>query len=153
MHQQQAEVSSGALGSLVGEWKMTAGLPGEPPWPGEARVRFEWIEGGAFLAERWSLNASGLPEGTPTSGTNIYGHDEAHGTYFQLYYDDRGVRRVYRMGLRGGEWTLEREAPPFAQRFRGTFSPDGKTIKGRFEIQESGQEWRTDFDATYTRVD
>ena len=153
MEPQRAEGATGELGRLAGAWRMTAGQPGEPPWPGEARVRFEWIEGGAFLAERWSFDASGLPEGTPTSGTTIYGYDEAHGTYVQLYYDDRGVRRVYRMGLRDGEWTLEREAPPFAQRFRGTFSADGRTIDARWEIQEPGEEWRTDFDVTYTRVD
>ena len=57
------------------------------------------------------------------------------------------------MGLRDGEWTLEREGPPFAQRFRGTFSADGRTIAGRWELQEVGQTWRTDFDVTYIRVD
>src|SRR5688500_16254617 len=153
MEQRQATGTPGDLGRLVGEWTMTAGPPGEPPWPGEARVRFEWIEGGAFLVERWSLDAPGLPEGTPTSGTQIYGYDEQHGTYVQLYYDDRGVRRVYQMGLRDGEWTLERAAPPFAQRFRARFGADLNTIKGRWEIQEPGQEWRTDFDTTYTRVE
>src|SRR5215207_6391990 len=83
--------------------------PDGPRWPGEARVRFEWIEGGAFLAERWSTDALGLPEAAPTSGTRMYGYDESHDRYFQLYYDDRGVRRVYQMGLRDGEWTLQRE--------------------------------------------
>ncbi|HEX2173539.1 MAG TPA: hypothetical protein VHL09_13970, partial [Dehalococcoidia bacterium] len=53
------------LDRFVGEWTMTAGPPGGPPWPGEARVRFEWLDGRAFLVERWSLDASGLPEGTP----------------------------------------------------------------------------------------
>jgi hypothetical protein len=143
----------GELGRLIGEWSMTAGPPGGPPWPGEARVRFEWTEGGAFLVERWSLDATGLPEGTPTSGTSMYGRDEAHGTYVQLYYDDRGVWRVYKMGLSDHTWTLEREGPPFAQRFHGTFSEDGRTIAGRWEIQEPGEEWRIDFDLTYSRVD
>jgi hypothetical protein len=152
MDQANAKGASGELARLVGEWSMTAGPPGEPPWPGEARMWFEWIEGGAFLAQRWRIDATGLPEGTPTSGTAIYGQDEAHGTYFQLYYDDRGVRRVYGMDLRDGEWTLWREAPPFAQRFRGTFSPDGRTITGRWEIKEPGEAWRTDFDTTHTRV-
>jgi hypothetical protein len=138
------------LDRFVGEWTMTAGPPGGPPWPGEARVRFEWLDGRAFLAQRWTLAAA--PEGAPTSGTTIMGFDAAHGTYVQLYHDDRGVHRVYEMGLRGGEWTLRRGAPPFAQRFTGTFSADGKTIAGRWEIQEEGQDWRTDFDATYTRV-
>ena len=152
MDQPTGETMPQALDRFVGEWTMTAGPPGGPPWPGEARVRFEWIEGGAFLAERWRLDASGLPEGTPTSGTSVYGCDAAHGTYFQLYHDDRGVCRVYEMGLRGGEWTLRREGPPFAQRFHGTFSADGRTITGRWELQEPGEEWQTDFDATYTRV-
>jgi hypothetical protein len=140
------------LARFVGEWTMTAGPPGGPAWPGEARVRFDWLDG-AFLLQRWRIDAPGLPEGTPTSGTCVVGRDETHGTYVQLYYDDRGVQRVYRMDLRDGEWTLEREGPPFAQRFRGTFSPDGRTIAGRWELQEPGQEWRTDFDVTYTRVD
>ena len=139
------------LERFVGEWTMTAGPPGGPAWPGEARLRFEWLDG-AFLVQRWRIEAAGLPEGTPTSGTTVFGCDGVHGTYFQLYYDDRGVCRVYRMGLSGDEWTLERDAPPFAQRFRGTFGADGRTIKGRWEIKEDGQDWRTDFDVTYTRV-
>ncbi len=152
MDQPTAEAMERALDRFVGEWTMVAAPPGGPPWPGEARVRFEWIEGGAFLAERWSLDATGLPEGTPTSGTSLYGCDAAHETYFQLYQDDRGVCRVYEMGLQGDEWTLRREAPPFAQRFTGTFSADGRTITGRWEIAEDGEDWRIDFDSTYTKV-
>ena len=53
---------------------------------------------------------------------------------------------------RGREWTLRREGPPFAQRFRGTFSEDDTTLSGRWEIKEPGQEWSVDFDVTYTRV-
>jgi hypothetical protein len=150
--QPSGEAMLRALDRFVGEWTMTAGPPDGPPWPGEARVRFEWIEGGAFLAERWSLDASGLPEGTPTSGTSLYGCDAAHGTYFQLYHDDRGVCRVYAMGLRDREWTLWREGPPFAQRFTGTFSADAMTITGRWEIAEDGEDWRIDFDVTYAKV-
>ena len=149
MDQPTTESMLKELDRFVGEWTMTAGPPGGPPWPGEARVRFEWVDG-AFLAQRWTL--SGGPEGAPTGGTTIVGCDEAHGTYVQLYWDDRGVYRVYEMGLRDGEWTLRREAPPFAQRFTGTFSADGKTITGRWEIAEEGQDWRTDFAVTYTRV-
>src|SRR5262249_58032249 len=95
----------------------------------------------------------GLPEGPPGSEGCFDGRAEALASYVQLYYDDGGVHRVYGRGLRGGEWTREREGPPFAQRFRGTFSPDGRTIGGRWELQEPGQAWRTDFDVTYTRVD
>ena len=39
------------LARFLGEWTMTAGPPGGPPWPGEARVRFDWLDG-AFLLQR-----------------------------------------------------------------------------------------------------
>lgn len=150
MDQPGADSMLRELDRFVGEWIMHASPPDGPPWPGQARVRFEWLDGGAFLAQRWSL--SGGPAGAPTSGTSIVGCDAAHGTYVLLYSDDRGVCRVYEMGLRDGQWTLRREGPPFAQRFTATFAADGKTITGRWEIAEDGQDWRTDFDVTYTRV-
>jgi hypothetical protein len=152
MDQPTAEAMLRELDRFVGEWTMTATPPGGPPWPGEARSRFEWLEGGAFLAERWMLDLAEPLEGAPTSGTSIVGCDAAHGTYFQLYADDRGVCRVYEMGLRDGEWTLQRTGPPFAQRFTGRFSDDSTTITGRWELAEDGDDWKTDFDVTYTRV-
>ena len=33
----------------------------------------------------------------------------------------------------------------------GTFSEDGKTIVVRWEIEEDGKPWKTDFDLTYTK--
>jgi hypothetical protein len=49
-------------------------------------------------------------------------------------------------------WTLRREGAPFAQRFTGTFSNDGATITGRWELAQDGAAWTTDFDVNYTRV-
>jgi hypothetical protein len=51
-----------------------------------------------------------------------------------------------------GEWTLRRAGAPCAQRFTGTFSADGTTITGRWELAPDGEHWTTDFDVTYTRV-
>jgi hypothetical protein len=45
-----AETSLRELERFVGEWTLTAAPPGGPPWPGQARVRFEWLDGGAFRA-------------------------------------------------------------------------------------------------------
>ena len=56
------------------------------------------------------------------------------------------------MGLRDGEWTLRRDGEPFAQRFTGTFSEDGDTITGRWELAQDGGVWEPDFDVTYARV-
>jgi DNA-binding CsgD family transcriptional regulator len=53
-------VSSGLerLEPLIGEWTIEAIPPGGPPWPGEGRVSFEWLEGRTFLIQRWTV-----PEG------------------------------------------------------------------------------------------
>ena len=40
----------------------------------------------------------------------------------------------------------------FAQRFTGTFSDDGQTIAGDWEIAHDGSTWEHDFDLTYVRV-
>ena len=121
--------------------------PGGPPWSGEGRVRFEWLAGEAFLAQRWTVDQPEAPDGSA-----IIGCDAASGTYVQLYSDERGVCRVYAMGLRDGEWTLRRDGEPFAQRFTATFSDDGATITGRWELAQDGGVWRPDFDVTYTRI-
>ena len=86
----------------------------------------------------------GGPLGFPTLAAN--------GTYFQLYSDERGVCRVYEMSIGNGEWKLWREGEPFSQRFSATFSDDGNTITGRWEIAEDGTNYTTDFDLIYRRV-
>jgi len=136
------------LDALVGEWRMEARPPGGPPWPGEARVTFEWLEGGTFLIERWTVEMPEAPDGIAIIG----GGDEPE-ILRQYYFDSRGVHRVYEMTLRDGVWKLWRDSPdPFPQRFSGTFSDDGKTIAGRWEKAEDGSEWETDFDLTYRKV-
>ena len=45
------------------------------------------------------------------------------------------------MSIGGGVWKLWREGPPFGQRFTGTFSEDGNTINGRWEIAEDGENY------------
>jgi hypothetical protein len=147
VNQPTAEAMLRALDRFVGEWAMEAAPPGGHPWPGGGRVRFAWLDGGRFLVQRWTVAVPEAPDGTA-----IIGCDAANGTYYQLYADERGVCRVYEMGLRGREWTLRRAGEPFAQRFIGAFSEDGRTITGRWELSEDGESWRTDFELTYTRL-
>jgi hypothetical protein len=147
MDQPTAGTMLKALDRFVGEWTMAAGPPGGPPWPGAARVRFEWLPGGAFLHQRWTVDHPDAPDGAA-----IIGCDAASGTYIQLYADEREVCRVYAMHLDGDVWTLRREGAPFAQRFTGTFSADGATITGRWELAREGEDWETDFELVYTRV-
>jgi hypothetical protein len=135
------------LEALVGEWAMEAGPPGGPPWPGAARVTFAWLDGTPLLIQRWHVDMPEAPDGVA-----VIGCDGMSGGYHQLYTDERDVQRIYAMSLDDGVWRLWRDGEPFSQRFTGTFSPDGDTIAGRWELAEDGTSWRTDFDVTYTKV-
>jgi hypothetical protein len=145
--QPTAEQALKKLEPLLGEWALEARSPDGEPWPGEARASFEWHESGAHLVARSTVD---MPEAPDT--ISIIGCDAANGTYFQLYYDDRGVCRVYEMSIGDGEWKLWREGDPFPQRFTATISEDGDTISGRWEKAEEGTNYTTDFYLTYSRV-
>jgi hypothetical protein len=45
-----------------------------------------------------------------------------------------------------------RAAPEFHQRFTATFSDDGATISGAWEMAEDGVHWHHDFDLTYRQI-
>lgn len=139
------------LAPFLGEWTMQVTFPGAPPDEG-GRVVFEWMSGQRFLIERWEVPVPEAPDGLA-----IIGFDEGRGTFLQHYFDSRGVARVYAMSLEDGIWRLWREEPDFAaldfaQRFTGTFSGDGQTIAGRWEIAHDGATWEHDFDLTYLRA-
>jgi hypothetical protein len=136
------------LEALIGEWTMEAGPPGGPPWPGGGRVTFEWLDGVPLVIERSHVE---LPE-APDS-VSVIGCDGMSDTYYQLYTDERDVQRVYEMSLGDGVWKLWRDGEPFSQRFTSTFSADGKTIAGRWEMAEDGKTWKTDIELTYTKVE
>ncbi len=147
MDQPTAEQALRRLEPLVGEWQIEARPPDGEPWPGGGRVTFEWHDSGSHLVERGTVEVPEAPD-----NISIIGCDAAMGTYFQLYSDDRGVCRVYEMSIGDGEWKLWREGEPFAQRFSATFSDDGNTITGRWEIAEDFTNYTTDFHLTYRRV-
>jgi hypothetical protein len=145
--QPTAEEALGKLERLVGEWTIEARWPDGQAWPGDGRVIFEWHDSRAHVIERTTIE---LPE-APDS-VAIIGCDAANGTYFQLYSDERGVCRVYQMSISDDEWKLWREGEPFSQRFTATFSDDGNTITGRWEIAEDFTHYTTDFDLVFRRV-
>jgi hypothetical protein len=146
------------LDIFVGEWVVEARFPSQPaPSSGagegpQVRSRFEWALDGQFLLQRTEIP---IPE-APDSLT-IISADLETGAYTQHYYDSRGVVRLYAMSLADGVWTLTRESPDFSpldfrQRFTGTFSDDGHTISGTWEIAHDGPGWEHDFALTYRRA-
>jgi hypothetical protein len=127
---------------LIGEWEVEV-----PQFPGQrGRATFEWLEGGAYL--RFEADA---PDPAP-SATWIIGRDDSSETFTALYYDSRGVSRVYQMSFGEGVWRLWREAPGFWQRFSGTLGDDGGSIRGAWEKSPDGSRWELDFDLIYKRV-
>ena len=142
-----------ALQPFVGEWRVLATFKDMPPADVGARVSFEWLPGGGFLIERWEVPVPEAPDGIA-----IIGADPAsEGNYLQHYFDSRGVARVYKMSFENGVWTLWRDEADFSpldfsQRYTGTFSDDGQTIAGAWEISHDGKTWEHDFDLTYTRA-
>jgi hypothetical protein len=135
------------LEALVGEWTIQAGPPGRPRWPGAAQATFEWFEGAPLVIQRWHVDMPEAPDGIA-----VIGYDGTSGRYYQLYTDERDVQRR-RSGSSGRcVWKLWRDGEPFSQRFTGTFSGDGRTITGRWEVSEDHNTWTTDFDIIYTKI-
>ncbi|GAA5039484.1 hypothetical protein [Actinopolymorpha pittospori] len=147
MNQSTAERVLSRLGSLVGEWQLEAIGPDGQSWPGEARATIEWHDSGAHIVQRSQADVPEAPD-----SISIIGCDGAAGTYYQLYSDDRGVCRVYEMSITESEWKLWRKGEDMAQRFTATFEDGGDTIRGRWEIAEAQESFRTDFDLIYRRI-
>jgi hypothetical protein len=136
------------LDVLVGEWDVDMSFPADPSGTVRGHATFEWLEEGAYLIMRMGDRA-----GTSPWSLSTIGRDDASGTYTMLYFDWRGVSRIYHMSLEGREWKQWRDAPGFSQRFAGTLSEDGNTITARWEKSFDGATWEHDFDLTYTRVE
>ncbi len=140
------------LDTLVGAWTLEARFPNYPAvTPGSGRSGFEWMSGGQLLIQRTEA-----PAPAPHSLAIVVPDRDAE-TYTQHYFDSRGVARLYRMSFADGVWKLWRDAPDFSpldfcQRFTGTLSDDGDTIRGAWETSSDGAHWEHDFDLTYRRM-
>jgi hypothetical protein len=138
------------LGIFVGEWNLeitSMSFRTDSSAIERGRASFNWLERGAFLIQHSEVSTStDFPRGIA-----VMGPDDTAETYGMLYFDSRGISRIYKMTFHGGIWTLWREFPGFSQRFHGTFSEDNNVITARWEKSSDGSHWEHDFDITYTR--
>jgi hypothetical protein len=135
---------------IIGEWNIeitSMSFHTNPSAVERGHTSFEWLDGGAFLIQHSEASNADWPRSTA-----VIGPDDAAETYCMLYFDSRGVSRIYKMTLSGGIWTIWRDFQGFSQRFRGTFSEDDNIITARWEKSSDGSKWEHDFDLTYTRV-
>lgn len=143
---------TGRLAPFVGEWSLEARFPQLQDTDVRGRTVIEWMPGEKFLVQLFEVEHPDAPDGIA-----IIGFDRGRDLYLQHYFDSRGVARVYEMSFDSGVWRLWRTSADFSpldfsQRFTGTFSNDGSTITGRWEISHDGNSWEQDFDLTYTKI-
>jgi hypothetical protein len=139
------------LAVFVGDWKIeitSMSFHEDKTAVVRGHASFDWIEGGAFLIQHSEVPDSDFP-----SSISIMGPDDSAETYSMLYFDSRGVSRIYQMSLSADIWKLWRDFPGFSQRFTATFSDDHNVMNARWEKSSDGSNWELDFNETYTRVE
>jgi len=132
------------LEPLIGEWTSSS----ETYPDGRGRMTVALVDDGKFLR----IHAQVEDERFPVS-TQVVGADDSDEECSALYFDSRGVHRVYRMVVTGNEWRVWRDAPKFNQRYTGKIGGDGRSITGQWEFSEDGKSWKVDFDLNYQKVD
>ena len=116
------------LAILAGEWEMelfgAQFLPG-PTDTVRGYASFAWVEDGALLEMR-----QGARSPNPDA-VWVIGRDESLANYEALYYDSRGVSRIYAMSFEKGLWKMWRNSQGFSQRYEGRLSKDSTRIEAR----------------------
>jgi hypothetical protein len=138
------------LAVFIGEWNIeitSMSFQADKTAVVHGRTSFDWVEGGAFLMQHSEVPNSDFP-----SAISIIGPDDKAENYCMLYFDSRGVSRIYQMSFSGNDWKLWRDFPGFSQRFIATFGDDRSVINARWERSTDGSNWELDFNETYTRI-
>jgi hypothetical protein len=135
------------LARLIGRWTTAGTHPMIPDTVLHGRATFEWIEGGAFLRMQTENDDQRIP-----AGIAIIGSDDAAGEFSMLYFDVRGVSRLYHVSIEGDVWRWWRDAPGFSQRYSCKIAADAQTMVGKGELSKDGSTWEGDLNLTYTRV-
>jgi hypothetical protein len=148
--QQPSNAALERLSVFIGEWNIeitSMRLQADKTAVVQGRATFDWIERGAFLIEHSEISSPAFP-----GAISIIGPDDSAEIYSMLYFDSRGVSRIYQMSFGDGDWKIWRDFPGFSQRFIGTFSEDHKVINAHWEMSSDGSNWELDFNLTYTKV-
>jgi hypothetical protein len=137
------------LGPLVGRWRTqgwtrpTAAAP--KAWI-EAVDTYEWLPGLCALLHL----VDAMVGDEKVEGAEIIGYDPARGCYVTQYFGSDGPNR-YEASLDENDGALVWRMRSPSDRFTGTFSPDGNTITGHWELLEDGSTWRPWMDITQTK--
>lgn len=131
---------------IIGQWRTTGTHPAMPGVTLHGRVSFAWQDGGAFLVWRSEVDDPRFPDGIA-----IIGSDDAAGTLFISYFDERGVSRKYDVTLGEHGFAMQRMAPKFSQRMTFTIEPGGARIASKGEMSREGAAWEPDLSQAFER--
>ena len=138
-----------SMGVFIGEWEIEiSSFRADPSARFLGHASFRWAEGGSFVLMQAQVPSSDFP-----SSTALMGPDDLAGTYCMLYFDSRGVSRIYQMSLSENAWKLWRDFPDFSQRFTATFNNDHNVLAGSWEASTDGMNWEHDFNIKYTKIE
>lgn len=132
---------------LVGEWR-TSGT--HPMLPGETlhgRTSFAWHEGGAFLITRSQVDHPQVPDGIAIIGS------DAAGSLAMIYFDERGVSRIFEVTVGPRTVTWRRGDPTFAQSLTITADDSGDELTSKGRMSEKGGDWVDDLSQVFRRAE
>ncbi|GAB3165005.1 hypothetical protein [Microbispora hainanensis] len=121
-----------ALDRLAGIWRVTGGS--------EGTVTYRWMEGGFFLIQDIRLEQ----DGQPITGLEVIGRERSYGAdgpgedIRSRYYGSSGDTLDYVYELDGDTLTIWFGAKGSPAYFRGTFTPDGDAMTGRWNYPGGG---------------
>jgi hypothetical protein len=130
---------------LIGQWQTTGLHPYFPNTELNGRASFEWIEEGAFVMMRSEIDHPKFPDGIA-----IFGSDDEADTYYQIYFDERGISRKYDVAITEHQIKWWRNDAQFSQRF--TFDIQKDRLVSTGEMSRDGGEWEKDLSLTYRRL-
>lgn len=138
------------LEALVGSWRThgwTRQVPGAPAAEIEAVDTYDWLPGGFGLLHRVEARVGDQR----VEGAEIIGYDPGRAAYVTQYVGSDGPT-AYEASFGETDGALTWTMRSNANRFTGTFSDDGNSITGHWELLE-GSGWRPWMDITLTRQD
>jgi len=107
---------------------------------------FSWHEGGAFLIMRTQVDEPEFPDGVA-----IIGSDNVVGTLTMIYFDERGISRVYDVTVGDRTVTWRRDDQKLSQTNTIMAERGGDTLVGKGRISQHGGAWSDDLSQTFYR--
>lgn len=137
-----------ALEPLIGEWNYTmynSWFLESMDATVEGQTTIEWLDDALIVVR--STDADKKP-----SDTWVIGYSDPQQRYQMLYYDQRGVARIFDTTFDGKTMVFLREDPDFYQRIILEITADGLHSVAEMS-EDKGKTWRKDLEMKHVKAD